>query len=578
MSGRKSTILLLFACAAAAAANVLIRAHDDVLRADGRTSLVDPSLDVESIRIERQGSAPVVLEKTPAWRLTQPYGSSVDVPQVLKLLDTLMFTPVSDSLSESEMLKLGRTVSDYNLDNPVVRISVSGGFGTLAVSIGGPTPAADGVYAAVDGKGSVLVAPSAVLSAVDMSPESFRRRSLFTIGPESVSSFEIRRAIASGGPSGPGAKPIHVFVRAGDAWQKDGKTASAKSVMKFLSALTAATAASFVWPTGASNETDRASVALLSGYGLDPEGALTVTLKGLDGEARQVSFGKTVDENLVYALIQNGSAVAKVSASLKEAAARQTALSADSRLFPVEAKDVPSFSLAEDDAVYSFSRTESGEWRFVSPISTPADSMAVDALLARILSLSQTDVDPGGIGVSLSTNAAAVKVSRSSVAAGAFERLRSRRMLRIEAKDVKRIVSTPGGPAGKPASVVYNRDRRMWNVESAEGSQLAVLKDGVERVLAAIDPLEAERVEKLKVSAADLDRYGLGSPYFKVAIDQDVENSVRRNTLVGAKTDGGRFATVGSADAVFVISEASTEALTAPLVGTQGQAADTASP
>ena len=566
MSNRRSAILLLFACAAAAAANVLLRSYDVGPRGYRATSLVDPSLNVEAIRIERKGSPPTVLEKDTAWRLTQPYASSVDAQVVLKLLDALMFTPVTDALSAAEQLRHASTSADFALDDPVVRITVSGGFGEQSISIGRPTPSADGVYAAVDTKDAVFVVPSTVLSAVEVPPEGFRRRSLFTIGPESVTSFEIK-CPSSSGDAKAGGKPINVFSRGGEGWLRDGKQASQKDVLKFLSDLTAASASTFVWPIGASNETDRVSVALLSGFGLDPEGAVTVTLSGLDGIARQVSFGSPDGESGVYALIQDGSAVVTVPAALKDAAMQQTAVFTDSRLFPVEAKDVPSFSIADGDAVYALSRAEKGGWRFESPISTAADATAVDALLERILSLTQSDVDPGGIGVSLATNTAAVKVSRSGVIVGGFEKLRSRQMLRIEAKDVKRIVSTPGGPAGKPTAVVYSRDRLAWNVESPNGAQAAVRMEGVEKVLAAINPLDAERVEKLKVAASDLDRYGLGTPYFTVAIDQDVENSVRRNILIGAKTDGGRFATIGSADAVFVVSDAVTDALTTPLVG-----------
>ena len=117
-----------------------------------------------------------------------------------------------------------------------------------------------------------------------------------------------------------------------------------------------------------------------------------------------------------------------------------------------------------------------------------------------------------------------------------------------------------------PTAVVYGRDRRAWNVESPGKDGATVLPEGVDAVLAAINPLTAERVEKLKVPASDLDGYGLGAPYLTIAVDQDREDAVRRNILVGGKTVGGRFATVGSADAVFVVSDAVVEALSAPLV------------
>ena len=51
-----------------------------------------------------------------------------------------------------------------------------------------------------------------------------------------------------------------------------------------------------------------------------------------------------------------------------------------------------------------------------------------------------------------------------------------------------------------------------------------------------------------------------------VAIDQAKEDSVRRNILIGDEAQGGRFATLGATDAVFVISQEVLNRLTEPLV------------
>jgi hypothetical protein len=59
----------------------------------------------------------------------------------------------------------------------------------------------------------------------------------------------------------------------------------------------------------------------------------------------------------------------------------------------------------------------------------------------------------------------------------------------------------------------------------------------------------------LKVSASDLALYGLENPRLTVAVDQDIEKSLRRNIMLGNRTENGCFATVGSSDAVFVISD-----------------------
>ena len=557
MSNRRAILLLLLAVAALAAFNVFVDRSADTVGPTGRATLVDPAWDVTCICIERNGGPATVLSKAPVWRLVEPYAASVDEPVVLKLLDALAFLPVTDAISETELLRLGRTRADFALEDPVVRVTVTGAFGKASVSIGAPTPAADGVYAAVEGEASVLVVPSGVLSAVDVPADRFRRRSLFDLGPESVAAFDVKRGTGS----------MLVFVRSGDGWLMGDGNAAPQKVQKFLSDLAAASAIDFVWPVGATNENDRVSASLLAGYGLDPDSAVTVTLKGLDGVTRQISFGKAADEGRVYALAQNGSAVVTVPVALKDAASQDAVMFTDSRLFPVEPQSVAFFSVTDGDVVYALARGEEGSWRIESPIAAAADASVAEAMLARILALSASDADVGGLGVSLSTNAAPVRVARRSILDGGFESLRSREMLRIEPKAVRRIVRTPGAKDAKPTAVVYDRDRRAWNAETAAESGGTVLEAGVESVLAAINPLTAVRVAKLKVAAADLAEYGLAAPDLVVAIDQERTDAVRRNILVGKETSDGRFATIGSADAVFVLPHDAVEALSAPLVG-----------
>ena len=79
-------------------------------------------------------------------------------------------------------------------------------------------------------------------------------------------------------------------------------------------------------------------------------------------------------------------------------------------------------------------------------------------------------------------------------------------------------------------------------------------------------PRRAERIVKLKVTAGDLSAYGLDNPRLTVAIDLSREDSTRRNILVGDRTHGGRFATVGASDAVFVLPDAACADLSQEIV------------
>ena len=179
---------------------------------------------------------------------------------------------------------------------------------------------------------------------------------------------------------------------------------------------------------------------------------------------------------------------------------------------------------------------------------------AAEALLHRILALSAADTGDGGdaVSVSVGTNSEAVVVSRRRLLGTTrLEDLRSREVIAVDPALVTRLVATSAGQ--KPVSVVYSRERTAWSPESAEGNAVAD-EAAIAKVLAALNPLRASGVVALKASAADLGRYGLDRPALTLAVDRGGEGMVRRNVLVGGKApDGGRYATVGSADAIFTI-------------------------
>ena len=196
------------------------------------------------------------------------------------------------------------------------------------------------------------------------------------------------------------------------------------------------------------------------------------------------------------------------------------------------------------------------------------DDAVADEVLSRILSLSSSDIASAGDGVSVSigTNAEKSVVSRAGVfGSRSPEDFRSREILRIDPAHVRRVVRITGKEADTMA-VVYDRERKAWNVEGGAADVRAESK-GIESVLSAINPLVASRIEKLKVPAAALDDYGLDAPFLTVAVDQDRNDEVRRNIIIGKETPGGRFATIGSSDAVFVLDDGKVDALSANIVG-----------
>ena len=543
MSNRRSILMLLAGIVLLVAAHFAIDCSSGGVAATARrNALLADSESASRIKIVRGGEAPTVIVRTnDVWRLVSPFSGNADDQAVKRLLDALSFVPVTDAQTDAELLKMGRERADFSTSASVLSVAVSDADGEETVTFGMPTPSSDGVYASVSGVDAVFIVPPEVKAAVDLPADGFRRRSLFLSGPTTVTSVDVRR----------GKGGMTSFERDGDGWKTDGGQASSAKVKAFLSDLTAAEAVGFVWPVGETNETAVASASLLAGYGLDPESSVTVTLKTVDGSDAQASFGKDAGDGLVYALAQNGGAVVTVPAALKDAVAQEASLFADSRLFPVEARSVAAFAVSDGDVSYALTRDADGAWRLDSPISAPADKTSVEALLARLLALSPSDADDSGVLVSMSSDAKPVAVSRKSALGDErLDQLRSKDVVKVDPAIVKRLVRTLGG---KTVAVAYARDRRVWDVET-EGLSGSVDDKSVGVVLEALNPLVAERVEKLKVSEADLSAYGLDRPFMTLAVDQDREDAVRRNLIIGAPVGDGRYATVGASDAVFVLS------------------------
>ncbi len=559
MRNRRTILFLLLAVATLVAAEFLLDAAGQKARVVTRAFLAEDAVSCTAVAIMRRTAPMTALTKEGgAWRIVSPFRASAEGPVVLKLLDTLAQAPVEETITDAELLKLGRTRADFALEDPPLRVSLSNATVRLSLALGLLTPSGEGVYAALEGTDSVLIVPSSVLSAVDLPVDRLRRRRLFDDGVGTVSAFDIRQR----------AGVVLPFVREGDGWRVGAGKASAPLVSKFLSGLMAAEVQSFVWPTGATNESELASASLLTGYGLDPETAVTVTLKRSGGLNASISFGKRADEKTVYAFVHSGGAVVTVDASLKEMALMDAADFSDSRLFPSAVEKADSLTLTENGTVLSLSHAASGTWRIDVPIAAPADAAAVASLLDRLSSLTTKSLDPSGVSVVLGEGAKPVAVARAALFpdGGGLEQLRAREIVDFPADEVKRLVSASEARAGKDVAVVFSRDRRRWRVESAaEGS--VVSEAGVARVLKALAPLKALRVERLKVSASGLAAYGLDRPVVRLAVDLDRANAVRRNILIGARTpDGEHYATVGAADAVFVVSPEVVEALSAPLV------------
>ncbi len=545
MTNRRSILWLLIGiCIVSVADYILLRGGAHKPEIVPRTSLLAMQDDLTLVELSRNGEVECVLTRTGRWRIIEPFAGGADESAVLRLVDALSGAEIEDSLGAKEMLKLDRTFEDFALAPPRISVRMRSASGESTIGFGDLTPSRAGVYTSVKGVDSVFIVPSNVLAAVDVPTSEFRQRRLFGGAESSVVTMDIK-----------GGGEFMRFRREGEGWlmtQPTAGPAASTKIKKLLSVMFESRAADFVWPVGSTNEADEVSSALLAGYGLDAESAVSVAVKGEDGEEKRITFGNDAADGLVYALVHDSSAIVTVDKALKDAASLGSAVFADTRLFPYEQSQVVSLSITYGDTACLLAKQENGSWRMDSPVVAQASSDDVESLLASVLALRGADVDDRGVEVSVSCDDRKIKIARSSLGEDfSLERLRSLDILNIESSAIRRL-SVTGKDTNSTTSVVFDRDRNAWNVESSPVAG-TVKMDNLAKLLSAVNPLRAARVVKLKVTADDLSSYGLSAPRLTLAIDLDRKDSIRRNILVGERAEGGFYATVGASDAVFVL-------------------------
>ena len=79
-------------------------------KAAGRQTLVEDQDGICRIILERNGGVSAAIERSEQkWRLVEPYAGSVDDQVVMRFMDVLSTTPITDVIGDSALLKLGRT-------------------------------------------------------------------------------------------------------------------------------------------------------------------------------------------------------------------------------------------------------------------------------------------------------------------------------------------------------------------------------------------------------------------------------------------------------------------------------------
>ena len=543
-----------------------------------RNSLCTCSLaEVEGLDVIHGGTnlVSLVRDDDGAWRLVAPYAVPADEAVVRRLVDAVTLFPLGDMRTEAELEGLQESLSEFGLSgdarSTVVTLRARGG--ETRVVFGAPTATGKEVYARTEGLRNVFTVAKAAFESVPENADGFRRRSLVTCGAREFAGIDLRT---------PGS-PFVKLVRGQGAWKLTAPVeapADAAAVETIVKALSGARVAEFVLPS-VSNPQDAGGAAImpaaLAPYGLSADAGFAVTVRSAAGAAEQIVFGERKGTNLVYALVRNGSAVVAVDAALAELCRAGSQSLRDTRVFPIaENERVASVSLTTGPLVYVLAQGTNKVWRLEAPVAAPADPAAAAAMVDRVLRMKRNDVpdvppEKDGVRVSVATSAGVlpgvVVPAAYFVECGSFADLRSKTLLTLDAAAVRRIAVTP--KEGTPVTVAPSADRTKWNLEG--GTPATVSVESVKKLLTALTRVEASGVETVAATPDDFRRCGLDAPYLTIAVDFENANAVRLNLLLGGAAAGGaRYATVGGADAVFILSRAVVQGLTVKLTEDEG--------
>ena len=296
------------------------------------------------------------------------------------------------------------------------------------------------------------------------------------------------------------------------------------------------------------------------GAGLgDDEGGYVLSLRNSLGAIERAVIGTAAGSNVVWALTPEGATV-RIGAQLLEECRKCQKTLEDTRVFPVEPKDVTSISISISKSfpAYILSRgTASDPWLLESPVDAPADAALAGRLLAKLLSVRSADILPDATNDvkafdvfvrTAMTNFPTCTIAQDYLVKGMrLPDLRDRLLIRQPIAKVRKVnVCTSAGAKWEL------RPPKLASQGEKPHELFKCLEEGV----------SAERVEMVALKNEDFQRYGFDKPSYTITFELDDKKSAMKTLLIGtAAPGGGRYANIGGSDAAFVLSAATISSL-----------------
>jgi hypothetical protein len=545
------------------------------------------------------------------WHLEVPVRAEADGEAVDGLLSALEYLDARRTLE-------GITSEDrerFGLASPRATVAFVVAGETHHLAIGGADPRGEGVYASVDDDGRAWIVGQDILDELAHDASHYRRKELFhhfvprDVRRVELSNVDTHAVLArSEGDEGLGpwrlTEPVDGYARVSTIDALLGVLSHVRAA-RFLAEEIADPAPYGLAQPSREIVVERAPAEPGAAAGADAHGALRLRIGGACPEHESEVVAVAGDGPVVCVLASD---VDELDASLDRLRETRLVSSADDR--------VDTITFAEGEHSFRVRRVEGGWSVVVDEDAQPADETAVgelmqalrgqeaqqfvpvtDAALAEhgldhpraTLTIARTDDERDEVVAVGNEDAVGVWVRRGDEAqiarfdAGASALLfrtaisfRARRLAERDVEDAEQVRVTRGS-----ASEVVLKVDGQWRVREP-ADQVA---DGaaVRDVARVIGGLEALRF----VAEAAAPEHGLAHPRFSVTVhfaaserhedgdhddhheddESDAESEAADVTLhVGAATEGGAFATLNDAPAVFVVAQSVVDALAMPLV------------
>ena len=605
-------IILVLLCGIALCALLLWGVHRRVrilpVENKAKTALLEHVLDgVDRVTVERGDTRIGLRRQNGVWGMVAPFSAPVDQGAVSRLLDVFEEARVKDALAFQEVRKRELSLKEFGLAPARTHVVLEGPRYRDEFLFGALAPLGSEVYLRMNQAEQILVVPVSLYDAIPQTADDLRSRKLLYGDCASARVLEVRA---------PG-RPFITLSKDTGTWrmvQPSPAPASDAKVEAVLDALYEARVAHFVWPT-VSNvmdvaETESAVKARMGLYGLGPDSGLQLQVHGGSGALpAKITFGRPLDEaaDLTYVLLPGGEAIGAVSNAVVEMLRLSSSQLRDTRLFDGVLSGVRRFQVYFGDALFVLTQTN-GLWRFEAPVADVADQAVVRETVDRLLRLNAESISddstgearrvsneqsppisqvelfsenaswrfsilPDDIeGASLCvtfTNAPTVfRVASSNVPPALISMigllgLRDKTVLALPSESLRRITLKRDG--GAVETVERLNGDAVWHL--GEGSAGRIAAERLNALVARLEGLRAERIERLGATPEGPDTYGFRQPWLEVSVDVDTHDAVRKTLLVGKETGfGKRYAMVRGLDVLFVLDKATLETLAARLV------------